>query len=122
MKARSPSGTARYPDVTVECGQTDMDGLVSEPVVLFEALSRSNTLRQQLRLLDDYQAIPTVQQIVFVERERPAALSWLRTPDGWRRDEFDGLDAVIELPALAISLPLAEVYERFPFASEAQAG
>ncbi len=35
-----------------------------------------------------------------------------RTPKGWTRDVFTAADAVIELPELEFSLPLATIYAR----------
>lgn len=116
IKTRSPTGNTRYPDVTVECGSPDFSSLASaEPRVLFEVLSPSNTLKQQLKLLDDYQAVPAVAQIVWLEQDRPSALSWTREGEGWRRQELEGVEAVLELPSLDVSLPLSEVYEDFGF-------
>lgn len=117
IKTRSPTGNGRYPDVTVECGQTDLDSLIAEPRLVFEVLSRSNTLKQQLKLLEDYQAVPGMEQIVFLEQDRPAALSWTRAGGAWSREELDGVDAELRLPGLDLTLPLTEAYEGFPFAA-----
>lgn len=120
IKTRVPSGGGRYPDVTVQCGGIELASLLSsEPRVLFEVLSKSNTLRQQMRLLADYQAVPTVQQIVFLEQHRPTLISWTRSTDGWSLQELEGLDAVLDLPSLGVVLPLAEIYDGFPFADAA---
>jgi Uma2 family endonuclease len=117
IKTRSPTGSGRYPDVTVECGQTDLESLTSEPRLVFEVLSRSNTLKQQLKLLDDYQAVLTMEQIVFLEQDRPAALSWTRSGQAWTREELEGLGAELDLRSLGFVLSFAEVYEGFPFAA-----
>ncbi len=121
IKTRSPTGAGRYPDVTVQCGVGPLDSLLSsDPRVLIEVLSPSNTLSQQLRLLEDYQAVPSVQQIVYLEQERAFAHSWTREGGGWRRTEYEGVEAVLPFPALELSLSLREVYDGLPFA-EAQA-
>lgn len=117
LKARSPTGSARYPDVTVECGRPDPNSLLSaEPRVLIEVLSPSNTLPEQLRLLDDYQAIAAVQQIVFLEQASPSLLSWTRAGDAWPRLAVEGLEAVLEMPSLDAALPLSEIYDGLDFA------
>jgi len=116
IKARSPRGNTRYPDVTVECGRPGSDSLVSaEPRVLIEVLSPSNSLRQQLQLLDDYQAMEAVQQIVFIEQGRASLLVWTRGEGGWPRDAVEGLEATLDLPSLQTALPLAEIYEGVEF-------
>lgn len=116
LKTLSPSGAGRYPDITVQCGQSRPgDLLSSEPRILFEVLSASNTLQQRLRLLDDYQAIATVEQIVFLEQDQPFALVWTRDGEIWRRTEVDGLKADLLLPTIEQTLPLAEVYDGLTF-------
>lgn len=119
IKTRSPTGASRYPDVTVQCGRSDFSALLSsDPRVMIEVLSPSNTLSQQLRLLDDYQAVPSVEQIIFLEQDRPFALSWTREAGGWRRAEVEGLDATLDMPSLGAALPFLEIYDGFPFAAE----
>ena len=39
--------------------------------------------------------------------------SW-REPKVWAFDTFEGLDAVVPLPALGLELPLAEIYRKVP--------
>jgi len=68
-----------------------------------------------MRLLADYQAVPSVQQIVFVEQDRPTLLSWTRETDGWRLREIEGLNAALDLPSLDLALPLTEIYDGFSF-------
>lgn len=116
IRTRSARGNARYPDVTVDCGRPGPGSLLAgESRVVFEVLSPSNTPAQQFRLLGDYQSVPTMRQIVWLEEGRPAALSWSRGGDGWRLDDLSGLDAVLDLPSLGVSLPLAEAYDGLDF-------
>lgn len=83
---------------------------------MFEVLSPSNTLPNQLELLDDYQSIAFVQQVVFIEQSQPLLLSWTRAkPPPWPRAKLEGPDAVLELPSLGLSLPLSEIYEGLDF-------
>lgn len=116
LKTLSPTGSVRFPDVTVQCGKSAGSDLVSsEPRVLIEVLSKSNTLRQQMKLLTDYQAIATVRQIVFVEQYRPFALVWTRDDSGWALGEIEGLEADLPLPSVHQSLPMSEVYAGLTF-------
>lgn len=109
LKHRSSHKTARYPDASVDCGPDSL--LASEPRVIFEVLSASNTVRGQM-LLADYQAIPSAAHIVFVEQDRPSAVLRTRNPDGWRAEGVEGLDAVLPLTGIGLDLPVAEIYER----------
>ena len=83
--------------------------------MLFEVLSASNTLPQQLKLLDDYQTVPSVQQIVYLEQARASLLSWTRDDPFWPREMIEGLEAELRLPSLGLSLPLSEIYEGLDF-------
>lgn len=118
LKTRSKDN-ARYPDVTVECGKPARGSLLSaEPRVVFEVLSKSNTMREQLLLLDDYQRVDSVMQVVYVEQYSPHVLSWTRQDMFWPRENLDGLDGSIRLPSLDISLPLTDIYEGLDFDDE----
>lgn len=116
LKTRSRDTAARYPDVTVECGRAPPDSLLSaEPRVLFEVLSPSNTFPDLLRLLDDYMAVPTVQQVVYLAQDKPFSWSWTRAGEFWPRTNLESLDAALHLPSLGFDLPLAEIYEGLEF-------
>lgn len=122
VRVESPRGTTRYPDVTVDCGPRAPGQMAAlEPRAIFEVTSPSNSFRQQLHLLEDYQAIPAVQHIAFVSQTEAAVLVWTRDGTGWRRDEFEGLDGTLALAAIAAELPMAEIYEGVVFEAAATA-
>lgn len=116
LKVKNARDEVHYPDVLVNCARGLDDALVApEPKVVFEVLSKSNTFRQQLRLLDDYQATPAVQHVVFIEQYSVGAIVWTRGSAGWAREEVAALEAVIRLPAIGVELPMADVYENVGF-------
>lgn len=118
LKHRSSVKSARYPDASVECGPADLQSLTaSDTRVIFEVLSASNTLVQQMLLLADYFAIPELAHMVFVEQHRPAAILWTRNPDGWRAADIQGWDAILPLTAIGVDLPLSEVFEGMGYES-----
>jgi Uma2 family endonuclease len=119
LKVRSLTGNARYPDVVVDCGPLSRTLIAPDPRVLFEVLSPSNSTAHQVRLVADYQAMPSVQQIVFIEQDRPAAMVWSRTDQGWAVDAIEGLETILPLSTLGVELPLVEVYEGVTFEDEA---
>lgn len=119
IKLQSGRNNARYPDVSVECGSAPLDSLLlAEPRVLFEVLSASNTLSQQLKLLDDYRTTAAVAQVVWLEQDQVSALLWSRDGEVWRRDMIDGIDGALELNSIGVTLPLAEVYDGLDFGAE----
>lgn len=120
LKHQSVHRTARYPDASIDCGQASMGSLdAAEPRVIFEVISKSNTVAQQMLLLADYQAIGSVRHIAFIEQSRPAVILWTRNADGWRAVEVSGLDTEVELEAVEVKLPLSELYEGVTFETAA---
>jgi Uma2 family endonuclease len=115
VRVVSPRGNTRYPDITVDCGPRGSQLTADAPRAIFEVTSPSNSFRDQIRLLEDYQAIETVQHIAFISQTDMSASVWTREGAGWRRDEVDGLDGVIALPALETALPMAEIYDGVTF-------
>jgi Uma2 family endonuclease len=124
LAVRIPAGNVRRPDITVECGQAAARELaVSEPRVVVEVLSPSTMTFDRIRKIPEYQTIATVSHILLVDTEKPRIDLWSRDKDGsWRQSKFDGLDAELELPAVAASLRLAEVFEGLEFASPPDGG
>jgi len=112
LKIRTPAGSIRYPDAAVDCGALDLKSYIaSEPTVVFEVLSPSNRPGQLLVLLADYQSIPSLAHIVFLEQTEPAGVIYSRGESGWVSNTFRGWDTMLELTAIQVRLPLIEVYE-----------
>jgi Uma2 family endonuclease len=112
FKVKSPTGNSRYPDVTVECGKPGPKDLVAdEPTVVVEVLSPSNDEKELRERRADYQAIPSVACIAFVDPGRPLAETWVRDATGWRTATVEGMEASLQLAAVGVSVPLAEAYE-----------
>jgi hypothetical protein len=50
---------------------------------------------------------------VLIAQDRARVEHFVRQPDGqWLFSEVEGLDQVLHLPALGVSIPLAELYDR----------
>jgi Uma2 family endonuclease len=119
LAVRIPAGNIRRPDVTIECGQAGpRELLVREPRAVFEVLSPSTMSFDRFRKVREYQTIETLAHILLVDTEAARIDLISRVDDGsWLQSQHDGLDAVIELPAVGASLRLADVYEGVPFES-----
>jgi Uma2 family endonuclease len=118
LAVRVPAGNVRRPDVTVECGKGDRrDTTVREPRVIVEVLSPGTMTFDRIRKIPEYQTIASVSHILLVDTEKPRIDLWSRDKGGWMQSKFDGLDAVVELPAVGASLTLAEVFEGLEFVS-----
>ena len=116
MGVQTRERTLRYPDVTVFCGhdeEVDDDArLFDDPRVIFEVLSGGTSRTDLKEKLPEYQALPSVDTVVFVD----VAVERLRVvqrtgPDDWS-DRFAVESEDLALPSLSISIPLQEIFRR----------
>lgn len=97
------------PDVLVTCGGGRTDP--GAPILAVEVLSPSNTMTEMERKLAAYRAHPDLRHLLLLRRSEYRAEHWMRGDDGrWHADLLEGADAVLEIPDLAGSWTLAELY------------
>ena len=98
----------RYPDLSVGLRR---DGgrkrLLADPIVLFEVLPPSTSNADFGRKRVEYRDLPSVRRYVVVEGERVAAQAFV---NGELVGLAKGSDAVLALPEIGVTLPLAECY------------
>jgi Uma2 family endonuclease len=104
-----------YPDATVGC--RERRDFTDRPVLVLEVLSPS-TQREDLRAkLRNYLRIEGLEYLLYVWQDQPKAHLYSPTQDGGTEPrEIRGLDQTIELPALGVRLPMAEIYRDVTFA------
>ena len=102
------------PDVMVVCGDLEPGATsTGEPVVLVEVLSIGTEARDRLEKWAVYQRLPSLRHYVLVTRDRAHVEVFSRRDGEWAGMKVvDGLDATLELDALGVTLPLAEIYRR----------
>lgn len=105
----------RYPDLLVERLQGDGGELISEyPVLIVEVLSPSSVGTDMTVKLAEYTSLKSLQAYIVASQDE--AICWL-----WARDtgtgafsakpqEIAGREAVIEITALQLALPMGEIY------------
>jgi Uma2 family endonuclease len=105
---------ALLPDVLVVCGDLEEGALSTDsPVVIFEILSTGTEARDRVNKWYVYQRIPSLRHYVLVSRDKPHAEVYDRVDGTWQAMHIlDGLEAVIELPAVGVRLTLGDVYRR----------
>lgn len=120
VRVQFPSHTRfYYPDGMVVCEPNGPeDAYQDRPVVVFEVLSDATRRIDEGEKRDAYLTIPTLAAYLLIETNRARVAMHRRTENGFVLEAYDGLDAVIELPAIEVELPLAELYERVTFAAE----
>ncbi len=105
-----------YPDAMVACDPTDSGNRWRErPSALFEIASKSTRRVDEREKFQVYTGIAALQFYVRIAQDRPEVSFHLRTPEGWKLEQVEGLDGIVRLPSLEIELPLAELYERVEF-------
>ncbi|MBY0257892.1 MAG: Uma2 family endonuclease [Methylobacterium sp.] len=106
----------RRPDVMVECAPLVQDTYEArEPKLVVEVASPSTTTIDQTRKVEEYKRHPTLAYILLVETLKPQALLYRRLGAGWDIETFEGLDAVIDLPAIGATLAMADIYDGLSF-------
>jgi Uma2 family endonuclease len=108
-----------YPDVSVICRPNPQnDSFQDEPAALVEVVSRATRRADEGEKKDAYLTIPSLSVYILFEQETAAAVVFRRTEQGFVREVYDGLDAVLPLGEIEADLPLSEVYEGVEFQPE----
>jgi Uma2 family endonuclease len=108
-----------YPDVSVICRPNPQsDSFQDDPAVVVEVISDRTRRIDEGEKKDAYLTIASLSAYIVVEQESAAVVVYRRTEQGFVREVYTGLDAVIPLPEIETELPLAEVYEGVEFSSE----
>jgi Uma2 family endonuclease len=87
------------------------------PTVIIEVLSPSTEAYDRSeKFLRCRTEIDSLQDYVLVAQHEPRVEHYRRQPDDtWPMLELRGLEAVLQLPAIACRIPLTEIYDRITF-------
>ena len=99
----------RYPDVSIVCGASDDESDVVVPTVVCEVVSPSTALTDRRVKAIEYAAVSGILAYVLLEQDRPE-LTVRRRSTEWNAEIVGGLDAMLELPEIGVSVPLAAIY------------
>lgn len=111
------AGNVRYPDLSVSCSEQTMpdlarQGMVPEPVAVFEVLSESTAVVDRTDKNAGYQATPSIRRYVMLEQDRIAATVFTREAGDWVGHLLIGADALLALPDIGIeAVRLGGFYE-----------
>jgi Uma2 family endonuclease len=114
------TGLYTYPDVVIACGTPEFGDEVNDtllnPTVLFEVLSESTEAWDRGRKSTRYRSIPSLQEYVLLSQTEPSAELYRRRTDGtWILTDVTGLESIVALTSVGVSLPLSEIYARIEF-------
>jgi Uma2 family endonuclease len=98
-------------------GRPDDDSLTADkPSLIVEVLSPTTGSFDVTVKLAEYQALPSVDDILFVDTESPNVHLYSRDDDRlWTDAVLKGLETLVELKRLNVSLELREIYGGLEF-------
>ena len=118
LKIRTADGI-RYPDAFVVCTPRVPSATISnDPVVIFEILSESTVQLDLMIKAAEYQAIPSVQRYIILRQTHRLAMVYHRKGEAWEFAFVSGEGAMLDMPEIGISVPLAEIYEDITLESD----
>ena len=111
------SGLYTYPDVMVICGKIQLlerrKDTVTNPLLIIEVLSDSTRDYDRGAKFEFYKQIPSLQEYILVESERPRVECYRRAADDrWMIEAFDGLDAISLFESIGCEVPLRRIYHK----------
>lgn len=111
------AGQVRRPDAGVDCGRRDPSSYrAADPRLVVEVMSPSTRDFDAIGKLAEYQAVESLEHILYVEPNRPEVLAYSRAPDRtWVKDRVEAMDGSVPLATLGIELPLSEIYDGVAF-------
>ncbi len=110
LLVRIDDRSGRFPDASVTCGR-EGSNFVTAPVAVFEILSPTTELADRTDKRRDYQRLGSLRHYVLIAQDAPRVEIYSRAGPSWQFEEIEGLDAAIPLDALAITVPLADLYD-----------
>ncbi len=103
------------PDVYVQEGPVVESHVTDDALVIFEVLSRSNRKADQLWRRKVYASVPNCQHYLTISLASPGVAVFDRST-GWQERTCSTLDGSLDLTAIGLVLPLADVYRYTPLA------
>ena len=108
-----------YPDVILIDGKPVFEGdnrtTVVNPSVIIEVLSNSTKNYDKGEKFDYYRSIPEFKEYILVEQYQPYVAQYKKTNEGWLLTEYESLDSVLTMYAIALQIPLSEIYDLVDF-------
>ena len=101
------------PDLFVQEGPATWEHTTGDALVIFEVLSRSNTKADRDWRRRVYASVPNCQHYVTVSMKSPEVTAFDRATD-WKPRPLKGLAASLDLAALGLAIPLADIYRYTP--------
>ncbi|MGB3548479.1 MAG: Uma2 family endonuclease [Saprospiraceae bacterium] len=113
-----------YPDTMVICGKIERSPTsieaVTNPTLVVEVLSKSTADYDRGDKFFLYRQLPTLQQYVLVEPDRPQVDIYTRRGDLWHISRVTNMDELVSFASLGIEVPLSKLYRNIEFSPPAR--
>ncbi|MGI4789935.1 MAG: Uma2 family endonuclease [Janthinobacterium lividum] len=114
------AGAFYYPDLSVVCGPSQYWGrnrhTITNPIAVVEVLSPSTEAKDRGEKFIRYQQIETLRTYLLVSQTEPLVELFSRGENGhWDYQAVAGMESMIAIPSLEITLALSEVYDQAGF-------
>ena len=121
MKVQISQKRYFHPDLTVTRDPRDRGtgDLLRSPRVIFEVLSPSTEIKDRTWKLQNYLALPTMEEYILVDTKSPKMEIYHRENGRWMYDIYQGND-VVTLQSLDLHFPLSEAYVDIEFKASQQ--
>ncbi|MBK9751399.1 MAG: Uma2 family endonuclease [Chloroflexi bacterium] len=117
MRVKVNSRHYTYPNAVVVCPEPQFEDRAFDtllnPTVIIEVLSPSTETYDRTAKLKNYRAIASLMHYILIAQDSAHVEQYSRTGDTtWVISEVDGLDGVIELPAIQGTLSMLDIYDK----------
>ncbi len=86
---------------------------ITHPRLVVEVLSKSTQGYDRQRKLERYKACASLEVYLLIHQKEPR-LDVFRRTEGWQEKRVTGLEAILQLPELGLTVPLAVLYANVP--------
>lgn len=119
MKTKVAETRYFHPDVVITCDPRDQGtgDLLKSPRAIFEVLSPSTELKDRIWKLQNYLALPTMEEYILVSSHTCKMEMYRKEQGKWVYYILGPTDE-IELTCMGLHFPVAEAYERIVFTNE----
>ena len=109
-----------YPDVTVSCSPEDVrdPSAIRSPRVVFEILSPSTEKFDRNEKANAYRACASIEAYVLIDPQKLSVEVYQRTDVFWNHFLYNIPEAIVDLTALSIQIPISEMYRDIEFPPE----
>jgi len=114
-----------YPDVCITGSGTEYlptrPPTTTNPIVIVEFADRGLNDMTRGWKLEPYRSLPSVQHCVLVSPKSPRVELWTRKEMGrWTISDLKSLDALLDLGAIDLKIPIANIYEGIEFTTQSE--